>query len=217
MNEIDKKISAFYDGELSESESKEIIKLISSDIDLQKKFSSYSLISDTFDTKVVEVNEHKIRKNPLEFWFSNVISAAASVLITLLFVTEFDYFKFGEDSRAKKSIELAISNSNNNQTENDDLINYVLMITNEVTNNKSSNVDLTNVGFQNKKSSNFYTKGDESFYLNIEKNRFGISSIKYWKKGDKILYLLPLSNNRILTLYGKINPETVKLVANTLK
>ena len=43
MNNIEEKISALYDGELSEAEVKEVLLLIDGDPKLQKKLSRYSI------------------------------------------------------------------------------------------------------------------------------------------------------------------------------
>ena len=44
MNEIGEKISAIYDGELSDSEADDLLNIIQKDKKLQKKLSSFSII-----------------------------------------------------------------------------------------------------------------------------------------------------------------------------
>ena len=55
MNNIEEKISALYDGELSETESEEILLRIDDDVKLQKKLSRYSLITSAMNTEMNNV------------------------------------------------------------------------------------------------------------------------------------------------------------------
>ena len=45
MDNIEEKISALYDGELSDTEADEVLLMIESDITLQNKLSKYALMS----------------------------------------------------------------------------------------------------------------------------------------------------------------------------
>ena len=61
MNDIDKKISELYDGELDHDEIEGLLEIISADPELQKKLSMYSLagIASDFKTnEVVSINSH---------------------------------------------------------------------------------------------------------------------------------------------------------------
>ena len=55
MNNIEEKISALYDGELSETEAEEILLRIDDDVKLQKKLSRYSLITSAMNTEMNNV------------------------------------------------------------------------------------------------------------------------------------------------------------------
>ena len=96
MNDIDKKISELYDGELDHDEIEGLLEIISADPELQKKLSMYSLagIASDFKTnEVVSINSHdRPNKNIFSnIWLSNSLTAAASVLLTLTIVNNADF------------------------------------------------------------------------------------------------------------------------------
>ena len=87
MNDIDKKISELYDGELDHDEIEGLLEIISADPELQKKLSMYSLAGIASDFKTNEVvsinsNERSNKNIFSNIWLSNSLTAAASVLLT---------------------------------------------------------------------------------------------------------------------------------------
>ena len=81
----------------------------------------------------------------------------------------------------------------------------------------SNNIDLRNVGYKTNAIQGLgYSKGDENFQLRLEKKDFTLNSIKYWKHGNKMIYLVPMKDGRILTLYGNISLSTAMTVAKSL-
>ena len=83
--------------------------------------------------------------------------------------------------------------------------------------NSSSRIDLRNVGFNHNKSDGFsYTKGKEKFQLRIENKDFGLKKVRYWKHGNKMIYLIPIENGKVVTLYGNISLTSAVEIAKSL-
>ena len=115
MIDINEKISALYDGELKDSEIDDLIKIINEDKDLQKKLSFYNLIefASNYNIKETEhINTKKIRIKDFLFnkiWFSNTITAAATVLLTLTVTNNNDFSRLDENIDSSNKITSAIN------------------------------------------------------------------------------------------------------------
>ena len=224
-NDINEKLSALYDGELDESEINSVLDTLSSDKSLQKKLSNYALMSSALN-----INEGNIQpiksKNRLNanFWLSNGITEAASVLLTIAFVN-FDTINFsrlGPDNEAANRLSLAINSKEAKDIASlsqENLVDHVLKVINnpEFMSSNNSDIDLRNVGFNiNGQTSSQYIKGNESFRLRLEKKNLGINKVRYWKHGNKMIYLVPLADGRVLTLYGNLNSESAIKIAQVI-
>ena len=83
--------------------------------------------------------------------------------------------------------------------------------------NSSSQIDLRNVGFNINTSDGLsYIKGKEKFQLRIENKDFGLKKVRYWKHGNKMIYLVPLENGKVVTLYGNISITSALEIAKSL-
>ena len=158
-----------------------------------------------------------------DFWFSNIVTAAATVLITFFAVNQFDFNRMGEDLSAKNQINIAINSKEArdivNKTE-EDLIDHVMHVINnpEVDEVTPKNIDLRNVGYQKlNPNSRQFNRGNKSFILRVEKKNLGIKNIKNWRYGDKMIYVVPLSDGRVVTLYGNIDANSAIEIANSIK
>jgi hypothetical protein len=81
----------------------------------------------------------------------------------------------------------------------------------------TSRIDLRNVGFNINTSDGFsYTKGKEKFQLRIENKDFGLKKVRYWKHGNKMIYLVPLENGKVVTLYGNISLTSALEISKSL-
>lgn len=224
-NDINEKLSALYDGELDEAEINSVLDALSSDESLQKKLSHYALMSSALN-----INEGNIQpikpKNRFNsnFWFSNGITAAASVLLTIVFIN-FDTINFsrlGPDNEAANRLNLAINSKEAKDIASlseENLVDHVLKVINnpEFMSSNNSDIDLRNVGFNTKGQSNSqYIKGKESFRLRLEKKNLGINKVRYWKHGNKMIYLVPLADGRVLTLYGNLNSKSAIEIAEVI-
>ena len=227
MIDINEKISALYDGELKDSEIDDLIKIINEDKDLQKKLSFYNLIefASNYNIKETEhINTKKIRIKDFLFnkiWFSNTITAAATVLLTLTVTNNNDFSRLDENIDSSNKITSAINSieaQNIIKRSEEYLTDHIMRVLNDPSYmNSQENVDLRNVGFNyNKIGTNSYSKGNENVQLRIEKNDFGLKKVRYWKHGNKMIYLIPIKKERVLTLYGNISISSALNIAESL-
>ena len=227
MNEIEigEKLSALHDGELESSEIDELIDLVSKDTQLQKKLSFYSVMgmaANYESNKVVKIKSKKTKNILSNLWLSNAITAAASILLTLIFINDNDFSRMNVDSKSFDQITSAINSKeakNIAKQSEEYLTDHIMRIINDpsfMTSN-SNNIDLRNVGYKSNAIQGLgYSNGDENFQLRLEKKDFSLNSIKYWKHGNKMIYLVPMKDGRTLTLYGNISLSTAMAVAKSL-
>ena len=227
MIDINEKISALYDGELKESEIDDLIEIINEDKDLQKKLSFFNLIeyASNYNIKKSEfINTKKIHIKDILFnkvWVSNVVTAAATVLLTLTVTNNYDFSRLDENIESSNKINSAINSieaQNIIKRSEEYLTDHIMRVLNDPSYmNSQENVDLRNVGFNyNKIGTNSYSKGNENVQLRIEKNDFGLKKVRYWKHGNKMIYLIPIKRERVLTLYGNISISSALNIAESL-
>ena len=227
MNEIEisEKLSALHDGELESSEIDELIDLVSKDTQLQKKLSFYSVMgmaANYESNNVVKIKSKKTKNIFSNLWLSNAMTAAASILLTLIFVNDNDFSRMNVDSKSFDQITSAINSKeakNIAKQSEEYLTDHIMRIINDPSFmiSNSNNIDLRNVGYKTNAIQGLgYSKGDENFQLRLEKKDFTLNSIKYWKHGNKMIYLVPMKDGRTLTLYGNISLSTAMAVAKSL-
>ena len=228
MSDIKEKISAFYDGELnlSSKEIDELIIFINENPSLSEQISMMALTSamnESEDSNLTSINAKTKDSNISykNFWLSNSITAAATILLTLTVVTNFDFTRMNVSTDSSNKISSAINSKEAKmiaQRSEEQLTDYIMKIVNEpgfMAGNEM--VDLRNVGYQyNPTNGSNYFKDKENFQLRIEKKDFGLNKIKYWKHGNKMIYLVPLSDGRVLTLYGNISLNSAISIAQSL-
>ena len=228
MSDLKEKISAFYDGELnlSSKEIDELIIFINENPSLSEQISMMALTSamnESEDSNLTSINAKKKNSNISykNFWLSNSITAAATILLTLTVVTNTDFSRMNVSTDSSNRISSAINSKEAKmiaQRSEEQLTDYIMKIVNEpgfMAGNEM--VDLRNVGYQyNPSNGSNYFKDKENFQLRIEKKDFGLNKIKYWKHGNKMIYLVPLSDGRVLTLYGNISLNSAISIAQSL-
>jgi len=83
---------------------------------------------------------------------------------------------------------------------------------------RQKNIDLRNVGYQKlNPNSRQFNRGNKSFILRVEKKNLGIKNIKNWRYGNKMIYVVPLSDGRVVTLYGNIDANSAIEIANSIQ
>ena len=77
--------------------------------------------------------------------------------------------------------------------------------------------DHKNVGYAAGRAGKIgYSNGNEKFQLRIENKNFGLKKIRYWKHGNKMIYIVPISNGRVVTLYGNLSASSAIEIANSI-
>ena len=225
MDSIEEKISALYDGELGNKETDQVLLMIENDVNLQNKLSKYALMSSAIrqqKNNVQSITSSK-RSKKFNFWVSNSITAAATVLITFFAINQFDSNRMGEDLSAKNQINIAVNSKAAKDIANraeENLVDHVMQVINNQPNDNmtSYNVDLRNVGYtRTSPNSRTYNKGNKNFVLRIEKKNLGIKKVRNWQHKDKMIYVVPMQDGRVITLYGNIDQKSALEIANSIK
>ena len=177
MDKNKERLSALFDGQLNDVESSEVLALLESDKELQNELADYALIHSAMndeDSKIISIDSIKKTKNP-NIWLTNSLTAAASVLMTVLILNEGSFAT-------------------------------------------SQNIDLRNVGFasQNDQRRTF-RRGNENFTLRVEKKNLGLNKVRYWKHNNKMIYLVPLNDGTVVTIYGNIDTKSAIEIAENIK
>lgn len=225
MDNIEEKISALYDGELSEQEIDEVLLMVEKDSNLREKISKYGLLTSAvkYENKNIQSIIAKRKKLNFNFWLSNSITAAAAVMITFFSLNQFDLNRMGEDMSAKNQINIAINSKEAKdiaRRAEDNLVDHVMQIINNSQHDSLApyNIDLRNVGYTRMgPNSSIYNKGNKNFTLYIEKKNLGIKKLRNWQHKDKMIYVVPLQDGRVLTLYGNIDQESALEIAKSIK
>jgi len=220
---LEEKLSALYDGELDANEVDGILDMLEKDVSLHKKLSQYALVSSSVNNSN-NIQSIATKKKPVNygFWFSNAITAAATVLLTFVAINQLEFSRMGEDISAKNQLNIAMSSKEAkdivSKTE-ENLVDHVMHVINnpDLDNATPYDIDLRNVGY-NRLSSNGrkFNKGDKNFILRIEKKNLGINKVRYWRHGDKIIHIVPLADGRVVTIYGNIDAQSAIKVANSI-
>ena len=107
------KLSALYDGELSPKETQEVLAKMNASEDLKNNFQKFGLISDLVQrhsaqktSKVLLLRDYLSKVNPV---MSNLVTAAATVLITLIILYQFDDDRFQVDRDSSLQLSSALS------------------------------------------------------------------------------------------------------------
>ena len=225
MNNIKEKISAMYDGELNSSEIDELIEIVNNNKDMLKQLSLYSLINVAVNQGSSKLKPKIVYKNSFNnifsnVWLSNGLTAAATVLLTLMFVNYLDFSRLNENIDSTNQISSAINSKEAQliaQRSEEYITDHVMKVLNDPNYMKStSRIDLRNVGFNINASDGFsYTKGKQKFQLRIENKDFGLKKVRYWKHGNKMIYLIPIENGKVVTLYGNISLTSAVEIAKS--
>ena len=228
MTDINEKLSALFDGELAASEIDELLLNID-DGDVQDKLRDYAQLSALISNEQKEKTKNNIirlkfndflKYNPL---LSNGISAAAAVILTIFLINPSNSDRLGFNSEAQSQIQAAINSDeakNNILRIEEGLLEHMLNVLDQsnVKKNNQYNPNLTNVGFQNRSNRpGHYTNGRENFYIHIANKDLGLKNVRYWKSGKNMVYLYPLPDGKVITLYGNLNIEEANKIISSIQ
>jgi|TARA_X000000368_G_scaffold306776_1_gene244900 hypothetical protein len=225
MSDIKERLSALYDGELDSNDIDSVLEELEADNNLQKTLSLYSLIGLSLanENKVTDINDFKIEKNKNIFtniWLSNTLTAAASIILTLFVVNYADFSRMNISVDSTNKIASAVSSREAKEIiSNSDeyLVDHIMSVINDPSFMNSNTIDLKNVGYAAGRAGNIgYSNGNEKFQLRIENKNFGLKKIRYWKHGNKMIYIVPISNGRVVTLYGNLSASSAIEIANSI-
>lgn len=224
MDKYDELISSLYDGELEGLDLDKSLEFLLDNKDIKDKISLYGIISAAANidsNNIVSISGSHLNKKKV-LWISNGLTAAASILLTVLFINQPDFSRMGVDKDAQDKLNLAVSSPEAQEIASlreDSLVNHVLNVVNNPSLQSSEPLmDLRNVGFNlNDASRRSYTNGKQNFVMHVEKKNFNLKKIRYWRHGNKNIYLVPLADGRILTLYGNLDQQSVQQIAKNIK
>ena len=226
MSDIKEKISALYDGELDHNEIDDLLKIIDKDPSLQEKLSLYSLAGLAIHhdkNNIVSINSSNLENKSIfsNLWLTNGLTAAASILLTLFIINNVDISRMNISEDSTNKIASAINSQEAKdiaERSEEYLIDHILNVINDPNYmNTQEAIDLRNVGFRHNMAGGYkYSNGNENFKLRVEKKNLGLKKIRYWKHGKKMIYVVPLSDGRVVTLYGNISASSARNIAESL-
>lgn len=211
------KLSAWYDDEISQEDFDKGLESLGSSSESKKILHQYAILSELMQrkskpqiSKLAQLIDYLPQKNP---WLSNVFTAAATVLITIVVLYQVDADRFGSD----KASQLQLTSALSSQEAKDQLIiadqNIMdhmihIMQSNHQYEPKSIPKEMIPVGFfPSAKNPRRYTNGNNNLYFHIEKQQLAIKRVKYFQANNNWIYLIPLQDGRLLTAYGDVPPE----------
>jgi len=228
MTDINEKLSALFDGELSHSETDELLMQIN-DNGVQDKLKNYAhlsaMISNEKQTKLKSNVTYLKFPDFLQYrpWLSNGISAAAAILLTVFLINPSDSDRLGFNSEAQSQIQAAINSDeakNNIIRIEEGLLEHMLNVLDQsgIESKNQYNPNLTNVGFQSRSNRpGHYTNGKENFYMHIANKDLGLKNVRYWKSGKNMVYLYPLPGGKVITLYGNLRLEEANRIISSIQ
>ena len=206
-------LSAYVDGELNEAESVEMLELLKSDSELRQRLQKYSSISGLINLDPSDKAEAsndliaRISKMPKSY----VTGMAATVLIALLVVgNNYTFDQTYNEIIAKAASSQEAQDHLNNI---DGALNQHVMkiLAADNLNVDYLNTNLVPVGYnQDPNKPSYFSNGNNKFRLHIENNNFGLKTDRYWNVNNELVYVHPMRNGRLATIYGKIEPQEAK-------
>jgi negative regulator of sigma E activity len=220
------KLSAWYDGEISQEDFDKGLENLGSSSESKKILHQYAILSELMQrkskpqvSKLAQLIDYLPQKNP---WISNVFTAAATVLITIMVLYQVDADRFGSDEASQMQLTSALSS----QEAKDQLISadqnimdhmIHIMQSNQQHEPNSIPKEMIPVGFMpSAKNPSRYTNGNNNLYFHIENKQLGINKVKYFKANNNWIYLIPLRDGRLLTAYGDVPPELASKMIRAL-
>jgi len=220
------KLSAWYDGEISQEDFDKGLENLGSSSESKKILHQYAILSELMQrkskpqvSKLAHLVDYLPQKNP---WLSNAFTAAATVLITITILYQVDTDRFSSDETSQMQLTSALSS----QEAKDQLISadqnimdhmIHIMQSNEQHEPNSIPKEMIPVGFMpSAKNPSRYTNGNNNLYFHIENKQLGINKVKYFKANNNWIYLIPLRDGRLLTAYGDVPPELASKMIRAL-
>ena len=215
-------LSALYDGELDERDTRINLDKISLDEGLKNTFHKLGVISELVQrnipqkaSKIRYLSDYYKKIHPV---ITNIVTAAATVMITLIALYQFDDDRFQVDKESSLQLSSALSSEeakgqllNADQNIMEHMIS--IMQSNQSDSSQQVSKNWIPVGFEvNPDNPNQFSNGRNNLFFHLENKQLGIKKVKYFKANNNWIYLIPLKDGRLLTAYGDIPPS----VANSM-
>ena len=206
-------LSAYVDGELNEAESAEILEMLQSDSELRQRLQKYSSITGLINLdspdKAQVSNDHlpRIFSMPKSY----VTGMAATILIALLVVS--NNYTFDQTNNEIIANAAASQEAQDHLKNIDGALNQHVMkiLAADNLNVDYLNTNLVPVGYnQDPRKPSYFSNGNNKFRLHIENNNFGLKTDRYWNVNNELVYVHPMRDGRLATIYGKIEPQEAK-------
>jgi len=206
-------LSAYVDGELNGAESADILEMLRSDSELREKLQKYSSISGLINLDSSDKAEasNDLLARIFNMPKSYVTGMAATILIALLVA--------GNNYTFDQTNNEIIANAASSQEAKDHLnsidgaLNQHVMkiLAADNLNVDYLNTNLVPVGYnQDPSKPSYFSNGNNKFRLHIENNNFGLKTDRYWNVNNELIYVHPMRNGRLATIYGNIEPQEAK-------
>ena len=215
-------LSALYDGELDERDTRINLDKISLDEGLKNTFHKLGVISELVQrnipqkaSKIRYLSDYYKKIHPV---ITNIVTAAATVMITLIALYQFDDDRFQVDKESSLQLSSALSSEeakgqllNADQNIMEHMIS--IMQSNQSDSSQQVSKNWIPVGFEvNPNNPNQFSNGRNNLFFHLENKQLGIKKVKYFKANNNWIYLIPLKDGRLLTAYGDVPPS----VANSM-
>ena len=220
------KLSAWYDGEISQEDFDKGLESFRSSSENKKILHQYAILSELMQrksqpqpSKLVQLMDYLPQTNP---WLSNVFTAAATVLITIMVFYQVDSDRFGSDEVSQMQLTSALlSQEAKDQLVGADqnIMDHMIHIMQANHQHEPNSIpkEMIPVGFKpSAKNPSRYSNGNNNLYFHIENKQLGINKVKYFKANNNWIYLIPLRDGRLLTAYGDVPPELASKMIRAL-
>jgi negative regulator of sigma E activity len=211
------KLSAWYDGEISQEDFDKGLENLESNPESKKILHQYAILSELMQrkskpqvSKLAQLKDYLPQKNP---WLTNAFTAAATVLITIMVLYQVDSDRFGSDEASQMQLTSALLSQEAKDlliSADQNIMDHMIHIMQSNQQHEPSSIpkEMIPVGFMpSAKNPSRYTNGNNNLYFHIENKQLGIKKVKYFKANNNWIYLVPLSDGRLLTAYGDVPPE----------
>ena len=215
-------LSALYDGELDERDTRINLDKISLDEGLKNTFHKLGVISELVQrnipqkaSKIRYLSDYYKKIHPV---ITNIVTAAATVMITLIALYQFDDDRFQVDKESSLQLSTALSSEEaKSQLLNADqnIMEHMISImqSNQSDSSQQVSKNWIPIGYEvNPNNPNQFSNGRNNLFFHLENKQLGIKKVKYYKANNNWIYLIPLKDGRLLTAYGDIPPS----VANSM-
>jgi hypothetical protein len=227
MTKDKEKISAWFDGEVTQQEFDAGLDYLSKSADAKKVLHQFALLSELMQRKnnlsskkVVSIQDYAPKNNP---WISNALTAAATVFVTITILYQIDSDRFVVDEERQMQLNAAVSSpeaKNQLIVADQDVMDHIIHImqSNEPHGYQDISKDWVPVGFMpSKNNPSQYTNGRNNLFFHLENNKLGLTKVKYFQAKSGWIYLIPLGDGRLLTAYGDVPPDIASKMIQSIK